>query len=529
VSTGGNAVIVYHTVAIEDGAPVFAPEPQTFFVGTAPASATVADINDDGIADMLIANRGSNDVSVLFGSYDGDGAWQGVAGPRLSSGGAGPISVAVRELTDNSVLDLVVINGQSGTLTVLPGVGQGFFDDRSPQTLLDLGAAVVEPPSFADTSNVGFAVTAGGELLQFDLSDASAGARIVFSEQVLSARALSTGQVVVAGVDGSVKVLKPDGDVLVVESVLEAQGGVPILPSSLAVLQTGAGQFQVLVSSQGSDTVSVFATASVTQSIPIFLPFVPATSNSSTLSSSFFNGAGGFGLSALSNTVNVALGLSLAGFSTTGSLVFTTTSSAALVSVEGNSYSTVAVLDFGSQQDDTSGDGRGRMPELSSRFPIGDTSPLAKFVIGLNGLIEDYRDEAKESELMDDEEDPEDDPWTTDLFFRQRRLHKPERDPAEAQKPEAAEPTTTGPAAETPQQSDDGAAEGQTLLDNFWEQRPDIDSGLPPVNSSMQHAAVPAGWPILLTGLIAAVRHQSTSASRAVRRKFAETIHEYSR
>ena len=262
VSTGGNAVIVYHTIAIANGAPVFAAEPQTYFVGTAPASATVTDVNNDGIPDMLIANRGSNDVSVLFGSYGDDGAWLGVAGPRLRSGGAGPISVAVRELTGDNVLDLVVINGQSGTLTVLAGVGQGFFDDRSPQTLMNLGAAVVEPPSFVGTGDVGYAVTAGGQLLRFDLGDAASGARVVFSEDhVLSARALPSGQVVVAIGGGSVKVLKADGDVLIVESVLVAQGGVPILPSSLAVLQTGGGQFQVLVSSQGSDTVSVFRPA----------------------------------------------------------------------------------------------------------------------------------------------------------------------------------------------------------------------------------------------------------------------------
>ena len=39
---------------------------------------------------MLVANRGSNDVSVLFGSLDSSGFWQGRAGPRLNSGGVGP-------------------------------------------------------------------------------------------------------------------------------------------------------------------------------------------------------------------------------------------------------------------------------------------------------------------------------------------------------------------------------------------------------------------------------------------------------
>lgn len=57
LSTGGGAVIVYHTIAITNGVPIFASEPQTYFVGTAPASVTVADINGDSIPDMLVANQ----------------------------------------------------------------------------------------------------------------------------------------------------------------------------------------------------------------------------------------------------------------------------------------------------------------------------------------------------------------------------------------------------------------------------------------------------------------------------------------
>ena len=141
VSTGSNAVVVYRTTAVNNGVPTFAPAPQTYFVGTAPASVTVADINGDGIPDMLVANQGSNDVSVIFGSYDASGDWVGIPGPRLKSGGDGPIAVIVRDLTGNGVPDLAVVNGGSGTVTLLPGVGRGFFDDQQPQTLFNLGSA----------------------------------------------------------------------------------------------------------------------------------------------------------------------------------------------------------------------------------------------------------------------------------------------------------------------------------------------------------------------------------------------------
>src|SRR5262249_50323354 len=49
VSTGSNAVIVYHTLALVDGVPVFAAHPRTYFAGTAPAGVNVADINGDTI------------------------------------------------------------------------------------------------------------------------------------------------------------------------------------------------------------------------------------------------------------------------------------------------------------------------------------------------------------------------------------------------------------------------------------------------------------------------------------------------
>ena len=169
VSTGSNSVEVYRTTSINNGVPTFAPTPETYFVGTAPASVTVADITGDGIPDMLIANQGSNDVSVIFGSYDANGDWVGIAGPRLKSGGDGPIAVTVQDLGASGIPDLAVFNGGSGTVTVLPGVGRGFFNDQQPQTLFNLGSALVQPPTFVGDSGVGYAVTAGGNLVRFDL------------------------------------------------------------------------------------------------------------------------------------------------------------------------------------------------------------------------------------------------------------------------------------------------------------------------------------------------------------------------
>jgi hypothetical protein len=488
VSTGGNAVIVYHTISITNGVPVFSANPHTYFVGTAPASVTVADINGDAIPDMLVANRGSNDVSVLLGSYASNGEWLGNVGPRLRSGGAGPIAVAVRDLNGDRVPDLAVTNGSSGTVTSLTGVGQGFFDDRQPQMLFNLRGAVDQPPTFTGDSGVGFAVTTAGELVRFDLSNPGGGAGVVFvGSHLVAARALSSGQVVVAVADGTVKILSPQGDHLIVTSELRAQAGAPALPSSLVVLQQASGQFQVLVSSRGSDTVSVFA--SVSSGLPSISLLIPSqVITNQTLGASFPNSlltiSTLLSLNSLTDSLGGTAGISLASFLSTNSFVFSTASAAALVSVDGNTYSTVAVLDFGSQQDDDSGDGRGRRPELSTRFPFGSRSPLTRFVIGIEEAIQEFRRIADDAVLPEDGESPLSELWGEDLFQRQQPVRAPTRDPNEAPKPSPETPPDDKERQSKPSCSEENSSpDEQALFDSFWEHFSDEVTWLTPLST----------------------------------------------
>ncbi len=228
-------------------------------VGTDPVSVTIADINRDGIPDMLVANKGSNDVSIFFGSYDANGNWVAIAGPRLKSGGNGPIAVnMVADAKSLGGFDLAVTNGQSGTIAVLPGRGQGFFDDRAPQ-VISLGAAITQPPSF-NSNGLGVAVTDAGQLLRFDLNDLEAGSSVVFASEgldVLAAEELNNGEVAAALAGGTVEMLRPDANGLETAQVLTPLTGVPQNPSTLDVLET-ASALQVLVTSAGQDTIFVF-------------------------------------------------------------------------------------------------------------------------------------------------------------------------------------------------------------------------------------------------------------------------------
>jgi hypothetical protein len=90
--------------------------------GISPEAVAVGDFNGDGIADLAVANYGSNNLSVLLGN--GDGSFQS---PRSFAAGSGPFSVAVGDFDRDGTPDLAVANFDSGDVSVLLGNGDGSF------------------------------------------------------------------------------------------------------------------------------------------------------------------------------------------------------------------------------------------------------------------------------------------------------------------------------------------------------------------------------------------------------------------
>jgi hypothetical protein len=537
VSSGSNSVIVYRTTGVINGVPSFAPDPRIFFVGTAPASVTVTDINGDGIPDMLIANQGSNNVSVVIGSLDVHGNWQGTLGPRLKTGGDGPIAVNLHDFNGNAVADLVVTNGGSGTLTMLPGVGLGFFDDRNPQELLNIGSAVIAPPTFVGSSGLGYVVTTTGDLMRFDLNNLGAGADAVFpGHNVVAAQAFSTGQVAVLIADGSVKILVPQGDQMAVQAELRADAGVPALPSSLEVLQKADGKFEVLVSSQGSDTIFVFVLQGAgstggpqsghggasepggsTQAFDTTTNGL-FTSRFDITASGASGGAGaaGAGAGSASASVGAATGVSLGNFASEDAGA-RAAASAGLTSLQGNAYSAVAVLDFGSQHDDSSGAGAGRMPWLSGRRPIGDASPFTRFMIGLEEALRQYRS-TTDARLQDDSYAPLLDPWRENLFHRRPPL--PRFRAPDEEDDEPRDGTELGDSAiheaswlripDCCPAPHDGRLVGADLFE-----QPDDSPRTLPATSGVRSGAAVGLWTFVLAGMVLPQALWSESPSRA--------------
>jgi hypothetical protein len=183
-------------------------------------------------------------------------------------------------------------------------------------------------------------------------------------------------------------------------------------------------------------------------------------------------------------TAGVTAGLGLGGIGQTGP---GSGGGAVLVPVQGNAYATVALLDFGSgDDDDQPDDGSRRMPWLSARYPLGDTSPLTRFVIGLEEAIREYRG-AGPAPLKDGDLVPGNDPWREDLFFRRPPLRPPvEQD----EEPEARLP---------------GA-------DEFWEQFGDDRRP----HTAAARGAVFEALAVLLAGAAAAVAPVPADRRRAV-------------
>jgi hypothetical protein len=143
----------------------------TYPVGKGPRATAVADFNGDGVLDLVVANQDSNTISVLLGA--GDGTFQK---PVDFEAGKGPFYVAAGDLNGDGKLDLVVANSADNTVSVLLGNGDGTFQKsrawpagHSPHAVIladfngdgKLDIAVVNAGKVADEKNGSVSVLLG--------------------------------------------------------------------------------------------------------------------------------------------------------------------------------------------------------------------------------------------------------------------------------------------------------------------------------------------------------------------------------
>jgi RHS repeat-associated protein len=93
-----------------------------FSLSSSPRSVTTADFNGDGHTDVVLANTGTNDVSVLLGNSDGT-----FPSEQLLVVGRFPFSVITGDFNGDGRIDLAVPNYGSSDISILMGNGDGTF------------------------------------------------------------------------------------------------------------------------------------------------------------------------------------------------------------------------------------------------------------------------------------------------------------------------------------------------------------------------------------------------------------------
>jgi hypothetical protein len=84
--------------------------------GSTPVSVAGGDIDGDGRADAVVANRGTNNVAILLGNGAGSFFESNIV---TKSVGSAPVGVAVADLNGDGGLDIVAVNENSSDLSVL--------------------------------------------------------------------------------------------------------------------------------------------------------------------------------------------------------------------------------------------------------------------------------------------------------------------------------------------------------------------------------------------------------------------------
>ena len=234
-------------------------------------SITVALVTASAIPDLVVANEGSNDVSVLIGSLDAKtGLWTETPYQRQSSGGSGPIAVAVEKSSGTNGPSLLVSNSD-GTVALLPGigsggVGSGFFAQPATQPP-KLDVPIVQS-LFDTTSGQLFVVGADGSVSVLT-GDAFTPLPV---QGVVTLGAV--GAFLAAGFeDGGVGLLESNGTELA-----SVSSGFADEPSALEVLKNG-GALDVFLTEKGNDVPLIvsFALNPEAPEAPVIVssPFIP--------------------------------------------------------------------------------------------------------------------------------------------------------------------------------------------------------------------------------------------------------------
>jgi hypothetical protein len=256
---GGNDVLVYPGRA--DG--TFGPamnDGNGFPTGTNPVAVIVANLN--GRPDLLVADKGSNDVSVLLNNQVGN-SFTFIPGPRISVG-QGPVALLYGDFYGNGAHELAVSDSGSNDVMLLPSLGNGFFSetDRTVVALQDSPGMIVGGP-FSGGSGIDIVALnpgTGNVTLIANLSNGNPTSEVFSSGGFDPVAAVDLSNepadlVVANNADGRVALLVGGPQGLTVEQVYSS----PDLPNptGLAAVLSPNNMLEVYASSAGNEAATL--------------------------------------------------------------------------------------------------------------------------------------------------------------------------------------------------------------------------------------------------------------------------------
>jgi hypothetical protein len=189
-----------------------------------------------------------------------------VQGPLLRAG-VGPVSTVVADVLGNSVPDLVIANSGSNSVWVLPGVGNGFFNDQSPMiipvgtnpTALFVGQFTTGQGQDLVTVNAGsnsVTVISGlGTLSPLTQTISSGGIDPTAAFAVPLTTDGAEGLVVANNADGNFSLFEPGDNGLALSSVFSTPG-LPN-PSALALASFNGANLEFYAATEGETSASL--------------------------------------------------------------------------------------------------------------------------------------------------------------------------------------------------------------------------------------------------------------------------------
>ena len=125
--------------------------------GSGPLAVEYGDFNGDGVLDLVIANQASNSISVLLGNTDG--TFQSQTTYSFSSY---PLGLAVGDFNGDNKLDLAIPNYGANSVTILLGNGDGTFTRAATAPATGSGPAGIIAGDFNQDGKLDLVVTNAG-------------------------------------------------------------------------------------------------------------------------------------------------------------------------------------------------------------------------------------------------------------------------------------------------------------------------------------------------------------------------------